>query len=261
MRNLFNMDLYRMFRAKSFKVCLGLAFLFAAAGLPLLKLLTNVAARLSPDSAVTPFPASNDLSSILQSPLSMIPLLLCLLSVVFFFYADMESGYIKNIAGQMPKRGFSILSRFLASVVHNLIFMAVGAIGAIIGTLITMKLSVDSNMADGILTFVLKLLLLQAICSVLLLVTASLRSKSFGIVLAVLFGVGAMTLLYNALDSGLDLLIKGFKIAPYMPDTLLDNPFDANGNLMVVRSLLSAAATIGIFLPLSIGVFDKRDVK
>ena len=134
MRNLFNMDLYRMFRVKSFKVCLGLAFLFAAAGLPLLKLLTNVAARLSPDSAVTPFPARNDLSSILQSPLSMIPLLLCLLSVVFFFYADMESGYIKNIAGQMPKRGFSILSRFLASVVHNLFFMAVGAIGAIIRT-------------------------------------------------------------------------------------------------------------------------------
>lgn len=30
---------------------------------------------------------------------------------------------------------------------------------------------------------------------------------------------------------------------------------------MVVRSVLSAAVTIGIFLPLSIGVFDKRDVK
>ena len=256
MRNLFNMDLYRMFRAKSFKVCLGLAFLFAAAGLPLLKLLTNVAARLSPDSAVTPFPASNDLSSILQSPLSMIPLLLCLLSVVFFFYADMESGYIKNIAGQMPKRGFSILSRFLASVVHNLIFMAVGAIGAIIGTLITMKLSVDSNMADGILTFVLKLLLLQAICSVLLLVTASLRSKSFGIVLAVLFGVGAMTLLYSALDSGLDLLIKGAKIEPYMPDTLWDETRPDT-----VRALLSGMITVGIFLPLSIRVFDHKDVK
>ena len=244
MRNLFNMDLYRMFRAKSFKVCLGLAFLFAAAGLPLLKLLTNVAARLSPDSAI------------LQSPLSMIPLLLCLLSVVFFFYADMESGYIKNIAGQMPKRGFSILSRFLASVVHNLIFMAVGAIGAIIGTLITMKLSVDSNMADGILTFVLKLLLLQAICSVLLLVTASLRSKSFGIVLAVLFGVGAMTLLYSALDSGLDLLIKGAKIAPYMPDTLWDETRPDT-----VRALLSGMITVGIFLPLSIRVFDHKDVK
>lgn len=88
-----------------------------------------------------------------------------------------------------------------------------------------------------------------------------MKSKSFGIVLAVLFGVGATSLLYSAIDSGLDLLIKGFKIVPYMPDTLLGNPFDANGNLMVVRSVLSAAVIIGIFLPLSIGVFDKRDVK
>ena len=86
-------------------------------------------------------------------------------------------------------------------------------------------------------------------------------NSGLGIVLAVLFGMGATSLLYSAVDSGLDMLIKGFRIAPYMPDTLLGNPFDANGNLLVLRSVLSAAVTIGIFLPPSIGVFDKRDVK
>ena len=73
--------------------------------------------------------------------------------------------------------------------------------------------------------------------------------------------MGATFLLYSAIDSGLDMLIKDFQITPYMPDTLLGNPFDGNGNLLVLRSVLSAAVTIGIFLPLSICVFDKRDVK
>ena len=223
--------------------------------------LYDLAKRLSPEGITETFEATRTLSSLISSPFSIITPLLILLSIVFFFHADMENGYIKNIAGQMPKRGFSILSRYLAAIVHNAVFMAVAAAGNIIGAMLVLKVTVDSAIVTGIGAFLLELLLLQSICAILLLVTASFRSKSFGIVLAVLFGMGATSLLYSAVDSGLDMLIKGFRIAPYMPDTLLGNPFDANGNLLVLRSVLSAAVTIGIFLPLSIGVFDKRDVK
>ena len=38
MTNLIKMDLHRMFRARSFKVCLILAFSFGFIGMPLLKL-------------------------------------------------------------------------------------------------------------------------------------------------------------------------------------------------------------------------------
>ena len=261
MAKLFNMDLYRMVKARSFKVLLALTFAISLGTMPMLKGLYDLAVRLSPESITETFETTRTLSSLISDPFSLVIPLLILLSVVFFFHTDMENGYIKNIAGQMPRRGFSILSRFLAAIVHNVVFMVTAVAGNVIGAMLVLKVTADSAIVTGIGAFLLELLLLQSICAILLLVTASFRSKSFGIVLAVLFGVGATSLLYSAIDSGLDLLIKGFKIAPYMPDTLLGNPFDANGNLMVVRSVLSAAVTIGIFLPLSIGVFDKRDVK
>ena len=91
----------------------------------------------------------------------------------------------------------------------------------------------------------------------LLLVSSSLRSKSAGVVLAVLLGIPAMELLYTAIDSGLRMLLNQptFTIAPYMPDVLL-----REGKPDTLRAILSSAVTIGIFLSLSISVFDKRDV-
>ena len=114
MAKLFNMDLYRMFKARSFKVLLALTFAISLGSTPMLKGLYDLAKRLSPEGITETFEATRTLSSLISSPFSIITPLLILLSVVFFFHADMENGYIKNIAGQMPKRGFSILSRYLA---------------------------------------------------------------------------------------------------------------------------------------------------
>ena len=257
MVKLFNMDLYRMVKARSFKVCLILAFVLALAYMPALKLLAYLAKTVSTEpSAAGLIPESVTLSSLISNPLARFSGLLALISVTGFFYADMENGYIKNIAGQMPKRGFSILSRFLAAAVHNVIFTVVSLIGCLIGAFLCQKVTADSGIASAVLTFFLRIILLQALSSILLLVTSGLRSKPFGMALAVLFGLGALELLYSGIDSGLNLLIKGLQIRPYMPDALLgmENP----GTL---RALLSSAVTIAIFLPAAIRVFDKRDIK
>ena len=65
-----------------------------------------------------------------------------------------------------------------------------------------------------------------------------------------------MSLLYGAVDTGLNMQIKGVCIFPYMPD----NPLEGNGIPLAVPVILSAAATIAVFLPVSIRVFDRRDV-
>ena len=185
--------------------------------------------------------------------------MLALLSVNSFFYADVENGYIKNIAGQMPKRGYTILSKFLAVIPHNLLFIVAGVGGNLIGTIIFQKIIVDSAVLEACGTLLLKLLLLfgNHLLS-LLLVTATFQSKSFGTVLAVLFGLGLLFLVYTGIDAGLDQLWpkKSFSIVSYMPDQLLDS---ASPN--VVRSLAVSAVTIVIFLLPSIRIFDKKDVK
>ena len=258
MVNLLRMDLYRMRKAKSFWICLILTFAIALAAAPLGKLLLTLSKNLAPEEAGTLIiPETANLSELIGSPLSTFGTIFAMLSVVFFFYADMENGYVKNIAGQMPKRGFAVLSRHLAAIGHNLTFMLVSMVGGVIGNLLCVKIVADDAVASGILYFFLKLLLLQSICAILLLVTTSLKSKSGGVVLAVLFGLGALMLLYGGIDSALGTVLgKDFSITPYMPDTLL-----GQAQPDTLRAILSAAVTAGIFLPLSISVFDKRDVK
>ena len=256
MGNLIRMDLYRMNKGKAFRVCLLLAFILALGATPFEWGMVQISKALAPNETV-PFAESVSLAYLIGHPFSSTILMLAFLSIVIFFYADMENGYIKNIAGQMPKKGYSVLSRFIASVPHNLAFMLIGLIGFILGTLPFQKITMDGSIPEAIGIFLLKLLLLQSVCAILLLVTTSFRNKSLGMILAVLLGLPVMSLLYLGVNTGLQQLFgKSFDITPYMPDQVLkeDAP-DA------IRAFLVAAVTLGIFLPLSISVFDKKDVK
>lgn len=257
MGNLIRMDLYRMKKAKSFRVCLILAFVFAAASTPLMKLLLDLSKMLSPDEVTEGFPATANLCRMIASPASSITVMLALLSVVSFYYADMEGGYIKNIAGQMPRRGFSILSRFIATVPHNLAFMLAGLAGQLAGALLLQRIVVEGSVLENLGTFLLKLLLMQGICSLLLLFAASLRNKSLGMICAVLLGLSVMTLIYSGINAALNQVFRGnINILPYMPDQVIKEAYPE-----AVRAILVSAAAIGIFLPLSIRVFDRKDVK
>ena len=162
----------------------------------------------------------------------------------------------KKHAGQMPKKGFSILSRYIASVPHNLTFLLVDILGNLIGNLFLRKITMDGSLVEAVEIFLLRLLLLQGITAILLLVTSAFRSKSFGMILAVLLGLPLMWLIYSAINSGLEKIIKNANIIPYMPDQVIrESAPDA------VRGFLVAAVTIAIFLPVSIRVFDQKDVK
>ena len=256
MANLLRMDLYRMRKAKSFWICLGIAFALALLQTPLAWGLSMVGRMLSAEAL--PFPGTAQMSDIFRDPFLMLNGMLCLLSACSFFYADMENGYIKNIAGQMPRRGFTVLSKYLAILPHNLTFMVAGIIGNLIGTVLFQQILLDGDILDAAVTFLMKVLLIQSICAILLLVTASFQNKSLGTVIAVLMGLGLMSLVYMMIDTGLDQLFqnKGFSVSDYMPDQLL-------GQLKppVLDSILVSLATTALFLPLSVHVFDRRDVK
>ena len=63
MAKLFNMDLYRMFKARSFKVLLALTFAISLGSTPMLKGLYDLAKRLSPEGITETFEATRTLSS------------------------------------------------------------------------------------------------------------------------------------------------------------------------------------------------------
>ena len=258
MVNLVRMDLYRMNKARSFRVCLILAFILALSSTPFEYLMYQLGRMLSTSSdQIGTFPTTIEFSTLLSRSAAPLTVLLALLSIVNFYYADMEGGYIKNIAGQMPKKGFSMISRFIASVPHNLAFMLVTVIGSVIGSVIFQKITFDASILEGLGTFLLKLLLLTSICSILLLITGAFRNKSFGMILAVLIGLTLTSLLYTlVINPGLNKIFSKVDITPYMPDAVLTE--DKPGAL---RAILVSAVTIAIFLPLSARVFDRKDVK
>ena len=256
MGKLIRMDLYRMVRARSFLVCLALTFLLAVADAPLAKLLFTLARTLSPDLNET-FAEKVDLSSIIGSPFPMMGMMLIMISLCYFFYADVENGYIKNIAGQMPMKGFTVLSKFLSAGLHNVVFAVTGIVGNLIGSLIVRQIVPDPAVADSFRVLVLKLLLLWSLCAVLVLVVSTFRSKSLGMILAVLFGLGLTPLIYLGINEALAQVFgKGFDISKYMPDTVMgEKPLDT------VKAIVVSAVATGIFLPLAIRVFDRKDVK
>ena len=256
MANLIRMDLYRMLKSRTFLVCLILVFILAVGSAPLGKLMFTLAGSFSTEITEA-YAAEVPLSGILSEPFPMLGLMLMLLSLCFFFHADLEEGYIKNIAGQMPMKGFTILSKFMAAIVHNLIFAAAGIIGNVIGTFFVQRIIMDSNVLDSIRIFALKLLLLQSICAILLLVVSTFRSKSFGMILAVLFGLGLTPLIYLGINEALKPVFgEATDISKYMPDSVMnETPLDT------VKAILVAIAAGVIFLLPAIRVFDRKDVK
>ncbi len=158
----------------------------------------------------------------------------------------------------MPRRGYTVFSKFVAAIPLNLLFMAAGVVGNLIGTVLFTRIGTDGRELQSLGTFLLKFLLIQSIDAILLLVTASLRSKSLGSVLAVLMGTGLMSLIYFGISSGIGsaLRLPDFDLGEYMPDQLLQDP---SGKPM--NAILSAAVTTVLFLQLAVQVFDRRDVK
>ena len=256
MVNLIRMDLYRMRKSKAFIVCLALVFVLGLLSAPLEKLLFTLARSLSNEIDGT-FIAEVSFSRILTYPFPMMGTMITLLSLCYFYYADVENGYVKNIAGQMPLKGFTVLSKFMAAIVHNLIFAAAGIIGNLIGCLLIKKITPDSNLLDSIRVLVLKLMLLQSISAILLLMVATLQSKSLGMILAVLFGMGLTGLLYAGINEGLKPVFgQGVNIARIMPDTVMDErPLDT------LKALAVSVGWGGLFLLLAVRVFDRKDVK
>ena len=255
MLNLFRMDLYRMIRAKSFLIVLALSALLSLCSTPAKWALFQLARLIG--GIDEGFGGTAQLSSILSNPYPFA--FLPMIAASLFFYADLEFGYVKNIAGQVPKKGYTVLSKFCASMVLSAAFALTAIAFNLIGTLIFRSISASSEVGQSLLALLMKLILMQACLSIVLFFVAGLKNKSLGLVLSVLMGSGLMALVYLGIDAGIIRLFglkSAFSISNYMPDQLLGETYPDTLNAILV-----SAAVTAIFLPLSIWIFDKKDVK
>lgn len=255
MTKLTKMELYKLRTSKLFLVLLVISAVLniaIAAGGPIVtKLLTS-----------TEMPV--DITTAIASPFSLNFLMICLfISAVSFLYLDFSDGYIKNIAGQAPNRGGIVCAKFIAVAVHNLIFFIVAALTNILGIALAGALTVNGNIAEAILTMLIKWLLSMAISAILMFFAVGLRSKTFAIILGVILPIGALSLVYMGIDNLLANVLKfsaDFSLADYMPDSLIPS-VSVIENHLVVNAIIVAVVYIVLFYILTYFVFNKRDIK
>ncbi len=262
MGNVIKMELYRLSRSASFYVNLLLVFVLSFAIAPVGQLMKKLLLAIgSSEAAGTVSVTTTNFWSLVSVPLYYSLLLVfIMISMIHFAYADLANGYIKNIAGQLPKKGYTVIAKFVVIGIANFCFLLAGLLGQTIGECIVHKLVFASDrIGSSIATFFVRWLLLQAILSIVLFITAGLHAKTLATVFGVIVSTGVLATGYFGLDFAIGKLINvssDFSVANYAPDRMLTAEQFTISNALIVSVVI-----ICIFVPLTVTAFNKHDVK
>lgn len=290
MGNVIRMDLYRLVKSMSFKVCLIIVFLLNIIEGPLGKIMFNLGKKLAeqnedPEKALAQLGEWDNtfhFGNVLADQLGMICTAIFLLCIVWFCYADIQHGYIKNIAGQLPSRGHTIISKFVVIQFTTLLFYVVTVIGNTAGQLLVgrhivfdMRVAGDFDeetliraedkifgMGSVLAEFAIKWILLTGLCALVLLLTTAVGSNVAGTIVAILCGAGFTGLAYTGISAGINKLFKfkeEFALSDYMPDSLYRTNLNDEGCML--RALIVGIITVVVLLYFTTTLYNKKDIK
>lgn len=290
MRNVIKMDIYRLLTSLSFKVCIILVFVQNFISGPLTKIIFFIARKLMLSSDMTEQEVdelfgvwSRDfhIGNAIASQLGGICTIIFLLCIVFFSYSDIQHGYIKNIAGQLPKRSYTVISKFTVMQLTALIFYGVSVFAKTLGQLICgQRLKFDMlfpgefdmetfafgpdrvfSLGHALAEFGVKILLLSCMCALILLLTTGLSSNVAGTIAAVVVGAGFTGVAYAAASLAVSKLfrLEDFSFSDYMPDSLYRSDLVADGGM--IRGIIIAIAATAVLLFITIKLYDRKELK
>ena len=283
MGNVIRMDFYRLRRSLSFKICIITVLAFNLINGPLEKLIFNISKALvkNDPEALEKLGEYNNvyhLGNNIASPLNSFCLVIFMLCIVWFCYADLQHGFIKNIAGQLPSRGHTVISKFIVIMVVTLIFMIAACAGDTIGHLIIgdslhtdlVYYGLDGDpdkvftMGEACIEFAVKWVLGVGVCCIILLFTTGFSSNVAGTIIAVVCGGGLTSAVYLGISTGINSIFglegtKKIAVGDYMPDSLLHSNLTEDGAITTAASV--GAATVFVLLYCTVKLFNKKDVK
>ncbi|MBD9029641.1 MAG: ABC transporter permease [Butyrivibrio crossotus] len=187
--------------------------------------------------------------------------LLLVIFTVLFSTADISSGYIKNIGGQVRNRGTLILSRAIALAVFTVLTMAgaflfqAAANGIVFGEL-------EWGNTKAILSyFVTELALHYALVLICMAIAIILKNNVISMVIAVCLSMNVMTIVYGVINSAIQKIgILNFQIYKYtITGKLSLLPMNPSGN-ECLAAFGVAIVFIVMMISVSSVVFQKRDI-
>jgi hypothetical protein len=260
MVNIIKMDMYRLFKSKSFKVVLIIVIILNLINGSIDRLSTYLTAKsVAEGEEPVVWAKTIAFSGFLKKPVFYFDCIMTLLSIVWFSHSDISHGYIKNIAGQLPKKGHTVISKFIVVGMHNFLLLFVAVIAQTIGYLPYCSIDFGDDLGNGILHFWIKWLLLLAISAIIILFSSGLKSKNAATTIAVVMGGKIMTLTYMLISAGIQKIpldcLKDFNLSKYMPDSLM-----TSAEPDVKRAILVSLAIIVVFMTATVKIFNKKDV-
>lgn len=284
MLNCIKMDLYRMFRMKSFFV-IGFALLIGVFFTTFMSVqdynmmkeeleknpqgyeqeITSDEEPVNLGMDVTLPTRAGDLVTVYdQIYANLHGKFIALFMVIFavlFSTSDLSSGYIKNIGGQMKNRGNLILSKAVALLIYTVMTMLFYLIVQIVAQAVCFRNLNMGPLKEVMIYTTIQTLLHYTLLLICMAITIITRSKVFSMTFAVLFCMNVMVILYSTIDKVIAKLgFEDFNLIRYTVTgrmSLLDISPSAEACRLAVliAALFGVAATV-----LTSQIFRKRDV-
>lgn len=277
MLNYIKMDLYRMFRMKSFLVIgfaliMGIFFTTSMSVMDYNAMKEETEKNLQSDEE----PVNLGMDVTLPTrPGQMVTVydqiyanlhgkfiaLFMVIFAVLFSASDLSSGYIKNIGGQMKNRGSLILSKAAALFVYTVLTMLFYLIVQTAAQAVCFR-SLEMGPLKGLMIYLsVQTLLHYALLLICMAVTVITRNKVFSMAFAVLVCMNVMIILYSTIDKVIEKLgIENFNLIRYTVTgrmSLLSMSPTAEG---CERAVLTAVLFGLAVTALSSRIFRKRDI-
>ena len=180
---------------------------------------------------------------------------------VMFATADIKSGYIKNIGGQVSQRGMLIVSRAAALALFTAITFAGIFVFQAAANMLAFKCVVWGNWKEIIPYFLTELTLHYAFVLICMAIAVIIKNNVISMTLSVCLTMNIMSIVYALIDYvGNRVGLHNFNIYKYtVTGRMAMLPMNA-GRDDVVSSMCVAAVFIIIMLSLSSYIFQKRDI-
>lgn len=185
---------------------------------------------------------------------------------VLFVNADISSGFIKTIGGQVKRRSRLICSKFISMAVFELFFMIVAFVGLwIFGLLFVEDVKVES-WSSFFPSFGIHFLMNYSLMCFCAAVTVISRSNMLGMIISILtttqFFDLFLILIERLIKSQLD---KTIDLRQYLVTTCLVKaeyyaPFIAGESVSIVKPIVICCVTAVIAIAVSVFSFEKRDI-
>ena len=180
---------------------------------------------------------------------------------VMFATADIKSGYIKNIGGQVSQRGMLIVSRAVALALFTAITFAGIFVFQAVANMLAFKCVMWGKWKEIIPYFLTELTLHYAFVLICMAIAVIIKNNVISMTLSVCLTMNIMSIVYAFIDYVVNRKgLHNFSIYKYtVTGRMAMLPMNA-GRDDVVSSICVAVIFIIIMLSLSSYIFQKRDI-